>query len=133
MKRIFAVILLVSSLILNFNGCTKELENNITLKNLAAGAIHFNFRGEVLTVAAGKTVTLSAIPVGLYSYSTTYSLPASATGSSVQGEASGTIEVNAATKFLILYSSTFISGNYVLYATTSNSDDQTPDDTPTGP
>jgi hypothetical protein len=132
MKNIIAAILLLSVFGI-FSGCTKNLENSIVLKNEAAGSIYFNFRGEVITVGAGKTATINSIPLGLYSYSTTYSVPASASSSAAQGDASGAIQINAGTKFLILYSSTFVNGTYTLYATSSNSDDQTVDDTPTGP
>lgn len=105
-------------------GCTNSINNSVTFKNISDGDIYINFRGSVITVASGQTTVVSNIPKGLYSYSTTYSVPATASSSEAQGSVTGTLTLKAGTKILFLYSSTLFNGTYTLYVTISNSDDQ---------
>jgi hypothetical protein len=105
------------------NGCSSQLESKVIFKNIAAGSLRINFRGEEVIVPAGKTVTVGAIQNGLYSYSTTYEIPVGAASSSASGAVSGDITINAGTKILIIYSSTYLNGVYELFATMSSSDD----------
>ena len=105
-------------------GCSTSVNNSITFKNLAAGDIIVNFRGQDISVAAGGTGVIKEIPQGTYKYETTYSIPAGATSSATTGDVAGQVVINAGTKILILYSSTLINGVYTLSATTSNSDTQ---------
>ncbi|MBK7379462.1 MAG: hypothetical protein IPJ03_10725 [Ignavibacteriales bacterium] len=127
-------IFFVFLLILGFVGldCSSSLENSITFQNLASNRIFINFRGELITVEAGETKIVKEIPKGLFTYSTTYEIPAGAQGSSTIGDVSGEMNIFAGTKILIVYSSTYLAGTYTLYATLSSSDDQS-QITPTTP
>ena len=104
-------------------GCSSKLESKVIFKNISAGSLRINFKGEEVNVPAGKTVTVEAIQNGLYSYSTTYEIPSGATSSSASGAVSGDISISAGTKILVIYSSTYINGVYQLFATMSSSDD----------
>jgi hypothetical protein len=127
-------LLIFSSLVLfSFGlGCSSKLNNSIEIRNLAWGELHFNFRGESITVPAGnareQVVTLKELPKGLFEYSTTFEIPANATNTAAQGDVSGTVNINAGTKILILYSSTFIEGSYTLFATLSTNEPIETDD-----
>jgi hypothetical protein len=112
------------------NGCSGKVNNSVTFKNLSQGTVYVNFRGEAIEVTIGNTSIVQEIPKGTYNYSTTYSVPASAISSSVQGAVTGNLNISAGTRILIIYSSTLINGTYLLSATISNNDDQ---GTPTGP
>ncbi|MBZ0199889.1 MAG: hypothetical protein K8H86_08475 [Ignavibacteriaceae bacterium] len=123
-KHLFII---CSSLFLIFisTGCSSSVDNSIKFKNFASGDIYINFRGELISVASGKTVEIKDVTKGTYNYSTTYEVPANTQSSSVQGDVSGNIIIKAGTKILIVYSSTFVDGTYTIYATISSSDDQT--------
>ncbi|HUX60454.1 MAG TPA: hypothetical protein VMV32_04010 [Ignavibacteriaceae bacterium] len=107
-----------------FSGCSSNINNSITFKNLASGDVYINFRGGLITVPAGQTSSITEIPNGTYDYSTTYTVPAGASSSSTVGNTSGTLVIKAGTKILFVYSSTLQSGAYVLSITISNSDNQ---------
>jgi hypothetical protein len=51
-------------------------------------------------------------------------LPAGVSGSSVEGNTSGTLILNAGTKIQFLYTSTILNGSYTLSVSISNSDSQ---------
>jgi hypothetical protein len=119
MKKILAILFV---LIITFAGCSSDDENSLTLKNLAAGSVYVNFRGEVTTVGAGKTVVLKELPKGTYAYVTTYSVPAGAASSTAVGDLTGEIIVNPGSKVLILYSSNFQENKYTIYATRTSND-----------
>ena len=106
------------------NGCSGKVNNSVTFKNLALGTVYVNFRGDAITITPGNSTTIQEIPKGLYNYATTYSLPAGAIGGSAQGDVKGNLNIMAGTKITILYSSTLVSGAYILFATISTSDDQ---------
>jgi hypothetical protein len=120
MKKIFVVLFISLSI---FWGCAPITETSLTLKNLAAGAVYLNFRGEVTTVPAGKTVVLSDLPKGTYAYNTTYAVPAGTSSSTSVGELEGEIVIKPGSKILILYSSTFSLDTYTIYATKTSNDD----------
>lgn len=124
MKKIL-VVLFISIFV--FFGCSSEYETTLTLKNLAAGAIYLNFRGEITTVASGKTVTIKDLKKGVFSYNTTYAVPAGVTTSTAVGELSGTVKFNGGTKVLILYRSTLSEDTYTIYASLSSNDDLSDD------
>jgi hypothetical protein len=105
-------------------GCSNSINNSVTFKNISDGDIYINFRGSIITVAAGQTTVVSNIAKGQYNYSTTYSVPATASSSGAQGNVTGTLTLKAGTKILFLYSSTLFNGAYTLFVTISNSDDQ---------
>jgi hypothetical protein len=111
-------------------GCSGKVNSSVTFKNLSQSTVYVNFRGEAIQVTVGNTSIVQEIPKGTYNYSTTYSVPAGAISSSVQGAVTGNLNIAAGTRILIIYSSTLINGTYLLSATISNSDDQ---GTPTGP
>ena len=120
MKKILAVLFIS---IFVFWGCSSEYETNLTLKNLAAGAVYLNFRGEITTVPAGRTVVLSDLPKGTYTYVTTYAVPAGITNSSSVGELTGEVTIKGGSKILILYSSTLTEDSYTIYASRTSNDD----------
>jgi len=128
-------LLIFSSLVLfSFGlGCSSKVNNSIELRNLAIGELHFNFRGEVITVPGApsgheQVVTLRELPKGVFEYSTTYAIPGNAISSSAVGDLTGTVKIAAGTKILILYSSTFINGEYKIYATLSTNESLEEDD-----
>jgi hypothetical protein len=130
MKFRLSLFICISLTIIFINGCSGKINNSVTFNNLALGTVYVNFRGEAINVTSGNSVVVQEIPNGTYNYATTFSLPAGAIGGSLQGDYKGTMTIAAGTKITILYSSTFINGSYILYATISNSDDQ---GSPTGP
>jgi hypothetical protein len=132
MKKKYAVLFILLSFCAAFVSCSSNLDNSITLKNLAAGDIHVNFRGSEIVVPSGETKTIKNIVPGTYTYSTTYEVPAAAKTSSVTGGLSGSLVIKPGTKILILYSSSFQDDTYVIGATVSNSDDQGTSTTVTG-
>lgn len=120
MKKILAILFIS---IFSFWGCSEEYETNITLQNLAAGAVYLNFRGEVTQVPAGRTVVIKDLPKGTYDYVTTYAVPANAESTSEVGDLTGQVTIKGGTKILILYSSTFSENTYTIYASKTSSDD----------
>jgi len=122
----FKIPLLISFIVsfLLLSGCSGKVNNSVTLQNLSGGAVYFNFRGNVVTALSGATASISEIPKGTYNYSTTYSVPAGALSASAQGAVTGILTINAGTKIMIVYSSTLINQQYILYATISSSDSQ---------
>ncbi len=125
-RRYFFYVAAISvfSIITN-SGCSASVNNSIKFKNLAAGDIVVNFRGQDVSVAAGGTGEIKEIPQGTYKYATTYTIPIGASSSTTTGDVSGQVVINAGTRILVLYSSTLINGVYTLSATISNSDSQT--------
>ena len=107
-----------------FISCSSSISNNISFNNQTQGALYINFRGQIITVQAGQTSNVGKIPQGTYDYATTFSVPASATSASSQGNLTGTFTVSANTKILLYYTSTLINGAYTVYVTISNSDNQ---------
>jgi hypothetical protein len=81
-------------------------------------------------VPNGSTVTLKEIDRGEFEYETIYEIPAGTTGSSVEGEGAGTIVMDAGIKVLVIYTSTFIEGEYTLYVSVTTSADQTVEEDP---
>jgi hypothetical protein len=122
MKKLYIFLVIIA--FISFS-CSSDVDNRIRLKNIAGGSIMFNFRGEAITVAPGKTYDLNNIPKGEYAYNTTYSVPSGATSSTASGDVSGTMSLKAGTKILALYSSTVFDGIYTLYANVSSSDSVT--------
>jgi len=133
MKKWFLIVSIFLTSSLLYWNCSSEVENSFSLRNMAAGTIYVNFRGDIITVTSGETKTLKAVSKGTYIYATTYSVPAGALGSSTSGDVSGSIDITASSKILVLYSSTFINGNYILYATISTSEDLNQSNEPSGP
>jgi hypothetical protein len=109
-------------LILSYVGCSNSINNNVTFQNMADADVYVNFRGSVIDVASGQKTVVSNVPVGNYNYSTTYTVPAGATGSATLGNLSGTVTFKAGTKILFLYSSTLLDGNYTISLNVSSSD-----------
>ena len=110
--------------IISFAGCSSSSNNSVMFTNYTQGDIYINFRGSLIDIPAGQNSVIKEIPKGTYDYATTFSVPAGTTSSSSQGNLSGTIKVQAGTKILFLYSSTFSNGAYTVYVTMSNSDNQ---------
>lgn len=129
MKKILTIITILTIFMSFLSGCTSTVDNKITFQNFASNKIYVNFRASLIAVDAGKTVEITEIPKGKFSYSTTYEVPSGTTSSSAQGDVSGEVELVAGTKILIVYSSTFIQGLYTISATKSTSDDLNSGDT----
>jgi hypothetical protein len=130
MKKIVFV-LFISMIV--FWGCEPQEDTSLTIRNLASGSIYLNFRGEVTTVPAGKTVVMTKLPRGTYAYVTTYSVPAGANSSTAIGELEGEMIFKSGTKYLILYSSTFTEDTYTIYASKTSNEDLDPQDNPLFP
>jgi len=127
-KIIFSFLILLS---VGFLSCSDTVDNSITFQNMASNNVYVNFRGSRVEVPNGSTITLNEIDKGEFEYETIYEIPAGTTGSSVEGEGAGTIIMDAGIKVLVLYTSTFIEGEYTLYVSVTTSADQTVD--PIGP
>ena len=110
-----------------FTSCTNDLHNEFKFNNYSFGKVFINFRGALYPVNAGATFSITDIPKGTYTYATTYELPLGATASTTVGDVSGSVVFAASTNILVVYSSTYNDSTYTLYATISNSDDQTVD------
>lgn len=123
-----------------FSNCDVTYDNVVNVRSIAAENVYLNFLGRVITVAPNATVQIKDIRKGSYSYSTTFDIPASVTGASVDGAASGEINMGPGTRVAIFYSSRIqeVAGsggasgqkNYILIASISSSDDA---NTSTGP
>lgn len=114
--------------------CSSSVDNLIEFQNIASNDVYVNFRANLIQVKSGDTVKLSEIPKGTYDYDTIYEIPAGATTSGTQGETAGEFVIKAGTKILVVYSSTFIEGNYTLYASVTTSEDlEDTDPNPIGP
>jgi len=123
MKYKFPLLFSVIVCLVIISGCSGKVNNGIYITNYSMGTIFFNFRGSVITAAAGSKASITEIPKGSYQYSTTYVLPAGTLSTSApQGAVSGTVTVVAGTRISIIYSSTLINGAYQLSATISSSD-----------
>ena len=108
------------------NGCSTKVNNSVTFQNLSDGTILANFRGNAIEVASGNSATVQEIPKGVYLYSSTIvTVPPGTLNKNLQGAVSGSIIINAGTKVLVVYSSSFTNGTYLVSATISSSDDQT--------
>jgi hypothetical protein len=121
-KIIFSFLILLS---VGFLSCSDSVNNSITFQNLASNDVYVNFRGSKVDVPSGSTVTLKDIDKGEFQYDTIYEIPNGATSSSVEGEGTGTIIMDAGTKVLVLYTSTFIEDAYTLFISITTSEDQT--------
>ncbi len=130
--KLFFSLLIVLFIPFVFLGCSSSPNNSVTFQNMAAADVYVNFRGQVITVPAGKTSSVKNIPNGTYIYATTFAIPAGVTGSSTQGNVSGSLQIKVGTKISFIYSSTLVGSAYTLYVTISDSDDQS-SSTPTGP
>lgn len=118
--RIAAILLFLMSIL---TGCSSNVGNKITLRNMASNKIHFNFRASIIEVEAGATSVITETPKGTFAYETTYEIPAGATSSTVNGNVSGELTLNAGTHVLIAYSSTFSDGVYTLGVSVTTDDD----------
>ena len=118
--RIAAILLFLMSIL---TGCTSNVGNKITLRNLASNKIYLNFRASVIEVNAGATSVISEIPKGTFTYETTFEIPAGTVSYKTEGEVSGELTLKAGTEVLIIYSSTFSDGLYTLGATLTTSED----------
>jgi hypothetical protein len=126
-KIIFFSLIVLSA---GFFSCSDTVDNRITFQNLASNDVYVNFRGSRVEVPNGSTVTLTEIDKGEYEYETIYEIPAGTTGSTVEGEGAGTIIMDAGIKVLVIYTSTFIEGDYTLYVSVTTSADQTVEEDP---
>jgi len=102
-----------------FVGCANK--NEVTISNIADGAIYINFRAEVHTIYPNGSATIDDIPNGIYDYSTTYAVPAGYTGQVSGDAAAGTLTFeDKNTKIQFIYSSTKSDTTYTLGCTKSS-------------
>ncbi len=130
MKKYYLFLFLFSLIILSFQGCKKTVDNRIAFNNLSGTDLIINFRGQDIKVAVGQKVEINEIPKGTYTYATSFSIPVGATTASTFGDVSGSVNIKAETKILIIYTSTLLNGVFTLSATLSSSDNQS---NPTSP
>jgi hypothetical protein len=133
MKKILAIITFLAISMSFLSGCSETVVTKITFQNFASSKVFINFRASLIQVNSGESVEITDIPKGIYTYETTYELPFGATGSSAEGDVSGQIELSAGTRVLIVYSSSFINGVYIISATKTSTDDLTVDENPITP
>ncbi|MCL5031181.1 MAG: hypothetical protein M1480_19430 [Bacteroidetes bacterium] len=124
MKRSITYVVFFFFALINLVGCSSSANNSITFNNSTESDIYINFRGSLIDIPAGQNSVIKEIPKGTYDYATTFAVPAGTTSSSSQGNLSGTLKIQAGTKILFLYSSTFSNGTYTVFVTMSNSDNQ---------
>jgi hypothetical protein len=122
MKHIFISISLII-LLLTLVSCSNGDANNITFQNNAAGDVMVNFRGEIIEVPSGQIIQLTDVDKGEFEYETIYSIPAGATSAAAEGEMSGTFELIAGAKILVVYTSVLAEGSYTIYASVTSSVD----------
>jgi hypothetical protein len=134
MKKIYILLLTVFTVFLLFTSCSSTVENSLKVQNLASNDVYLNFRASLIQVKSGEIVELKEIPKGTYDYETIYEIPSGATGSTTEGEAAGEFVIRAGTKILVVYTSTFIDNNYILFTSVTSSDDiNSEDQNPIGP
>ena len=130
MKKIYILLLLLGVLSIR---CSSALDNSITIKSIATEDVYVNILGKTLTIKSGTTQVIQNISKGTYSYQTTYKIPTSVSGTTVEGNASGNFVVTAGTKVNIYYASRIqvsqatggsgtAQSSYVLVASISSSD-----------
>jgi len=122
MKHIFISISLII-LLLTLVSCSDDPINSITFQNNAAGDVMVNFRGEIIEVPSGQIIQLTDVDKGEFEYETIYSIPAGATSAAAEGEMSGTFELIAGAKILVVYTSVLAEGSYTIYASVTSSVD----------
>jgi hypothetical protein len=122
MKHIFISISLII-LLLTLVSCSDDPINSITFQNNAAGDVMVNFRGEIIEVPSGQVIQLTEVEKGEFEYETIYSIPAGATSAAAEGEMSGTFELIAGAKILVIYTSVLTEGSYTIYASVTSSVD----------
>jgi hypothetical protein len=123
MKKILSTITILTIFLSFLSGCTSTVDNKITFQNFASNKVYVNFRASLIAVEPGKSVDITEIQKGKYTYSTTYEVPTGTISSSAEGDVSGEVDLVAGTKILVVYSSTFIQGLYTISATKTSSDD----------
>lgn len=134
MKKLLILLAVIPLALITFQNCSTTVDNRLTFQNLASNDVYINFRATLTHVPAGQTVELTEIPKGSFDYETTYEVPVNATSSKTEGAVSGTLDIKAGTKILIVYSSIIVEGEYILSASISNSDDINEEDiNPIGP
>ena len=122
MKHIFISISLIIILLTSVS-CSDDPINSITFQNNAAGDVMVNFRGEIIEVPSGQIIQLTDVDKGEFEYETIYSIPAGATSAAAEGEMSGTFELIAGAKILVVYTSVLAEGSYTIYASVTSSVD----------
>ena len=122
MKHIFISISLIILLLMSVS-CSDDPINSITFQNNAAGDVMVNFRGEIIEVPSGQIIQLTDVDKGEFEYETIYSIPAGATSAAAEGEMSGTFELIAGAKILVIYTSVLSEGSYTIYANVTSSVD----------
>ena len=114
--------------------CSTNVENSLKIQNLASNDVYLNFRASLIQVKSGQIVELKELPRGTFDYETIYEIPSGATGSTAEGEVAGEFVIDAGTKILVVYTSTFIDNNYTIFASVTSSDDKNAGDpNPIGP
>lgn len=130
MKKRFYKIIIFFIAVLFIAGCKTSVNNSFKITNNAAADVIITFRAQTISVPSGQTTEIKEIPQGTYTYTTAYSVPASATSDASSGDVTRQLTIKAGTRYLLLFTSTLRSGTYTLYATLSGSDDES---TPTSP
>lgn len=127
MKHILISFLLIS-LSLTLLSCSDGSINTIRIENWASNDVSVNFKGSLTDVPAGlppgESVELTDIMKGEYEYETIFAVPSGATSFEASTSCAGTLVLNAGTKILIIYTSTFIEGTYAISASVTSSDDK---------
>jgi hypothetical protein len=121
MKKTLSLCVMITVLI----GCAND--NKITITNLAADYIYFNFRAVKYDIPSNTSIEIKDIPNGTYTYSTTYWIPNTAKTYSITADAAGggLAFEKKDTRVLLLYASTFFEGAYNANVTLSTTNSST--------
>jgi len=125
MKYVLISFLLIT-LSLTLINCSDGPINTIRIENWASNDVSVNFKGSLTDVPAGlppgESVDLTDIMKGEYEYETIFEVPSGATSFEASESCAGTLTLNAGTKILIIYLSTFVEGKYSISASITTSD-----------
>lgn len=119
-KAIFFALIILS---IGFLSCSDNPLNTITFTNSADASVSVNFRGTLTDVPVGATVELTNILDGEYEYETIFTLPSGTTSYEAGDQLAGTFDMQAGTKVLVVYISTFdvSTGTYSIDASVTSS------------
>ena len=122
-KAIFLFLILLSVSLLS---CSDGPINTINIQNWTDYDVSLNFKGTLTDVPAQTSTQFTDILNGEYEYETIFTVPSGASYE-VSESCAGTLVLNAGTKVLIIYTSSFDGTTYSLSASITTSDNLSED------
>jgi len=124
-KTIFISLILLS---LSLLSCSDDPINTITIQNWASNSVYLNFKGSLTDeIKPGDSIQMTEILQGEYEYETIFEIPSLATEYEASPSCAGFLALNAGTKILIIYTSTFDGNKYSISASVTSSDNLSQD------